>query len=253
VPGGSEPAGSGSSGSGASGTAPAAGSAEPSAPGTPGTPAAQPTDPKTSEAGQGTSNRPAGGPTGATGGAPDADDIEMDPTTADDPAPASARPANAVDEAANAPKTTEEIERHDTEKRAPAAPQLATTMHAAVQLIQDGKHDLAMASLRALGKKNPASAYIPFLLGNLYYDRQWWTVAMEHYAVAIKKNGQYRSNPTIIRSVIRMMASDKTSRKAQGFLKFTVGRPALPYVRYAAAHDGNGQVRRAAGWLARNL
>jgi TolA-binding protein len=177
----------------------------------------------------------------------------MDPATADDPAPASARPANAVDEAANAPKTTEEAERHDTEKRPPAAPSLATSVRAAVQLIEDGKHDLAMASLHALGKKNPASAYIPFLLGNLYYDRQWWTVAMEHYAVAIKKNGQYRSNPTIIRNAIRMMASDKTSRKAQGFLKFTVGRPALPYVRYAAAHDGNGQVRRAAGWLARNL
>jgi serine/threonine-protein kinase len=247
-PGSAALAGSGGGDTGSSAPGAAAGSAEATAPGTP--------EPKAPVAGQG-SDRPGapspGAPPSPAAGAPDTDDIEMDPATADDPAPASARPANAVDEAANAPKTTEEAERHDTEKRPPAAPSLATSVRAAVQLIEDGKHELAMASLHALGKKNPASAYIPFLLGNLYYDRQWWTVAMDHYAVAIKKNGQYRSNPTIIRNVIRMMASDKTSRKAQGFLKFTVGRPALPYVRYAAAHDANGQVRRAAGWLARNL
>jgi hypothetical protein len=110
-----------------------------------------------------------------------------------------------------------------------------------------------MASLRELGKKIPASAYIPFLQGNLYYDQRWWTVAMDHYALAIKKNGQYRSNPTLNRNVISMLASDKTARKAQGFLKFIVGRPALPYLRYAAQRDASAQVRRASGWLLRNL
>jgi TolA-binding protein len=177
----------------------------------------------------------------------------MDPATAEDPAPASARPANGADEEANAPKTSEEAERHEREKRSPAAPALATTIEAAVKLIADGKHDLAMASLRELGKKIPASAYIPFLLGNLYYDQQWWSVAMDHYAVAIKKNAQYRSNPTLNRNVVSMLGSDKTSRKAQGFLKFTVGRPAVPYLRHAAQHDPSAQVRRMSGWLLRNL
>jgi hypothetical protein len=162
-------------------------------------------------------------------------DIEMDPATADDPAPPSTRPANGAEEAANAPKTTEEIERHERERRPPAAPALAPTVQAAVKLIQDGKHDLAMASLRELWKKEQASAYIPFLLGNLYYDQRWWTVAMDHYALAIKKNAQYRSNPTLNRNVISMLGSDKTLRKAQGFLKFTVGRPALPCVGLARA------------------
>jgi serine/threonine-protein kinase len=175
-------------------------------------------------------------------------DIEMDPTTAEDPAPASTKPTNDDDEEVNAPKTAEEVERH-----APAAPVRATTLPGAVQLVQDGKRDLALASLRALWKKTPASAYIPFLLGNLYYDQRWWTVAMEHYAAAIKKNAQYKSNPTINRNVIRMLASNKTSRKAQGFLRFTVGRPALPYLRHAAQHDASSQVRRLAGWLTRAI
>jgi hypothetical protein len=110
-----------------------------------------------------------------------------------------------------------------------------------------------MASLQELGKKIPASAYIPFLLGNLYYDQRWWTVAMDHYALAIKKNAQYRSNPTLNRNVISMLGSDKTLRKAQGFLKSTVGKPAVPYLRHAAQHDASAQVRRASGLLLRNL
>ena len=178
-------------------------------------------------------------------------DIEMDPATADDPAPASTKPSSDLDdddEAVNAPKTTEEVEKH-----APAAPVLATSLSGAVQLIKDGKRDLALASLRALWKKAPNSSSIPFLLGNLYYDQHWWSVALDHYSAAIKKDAKFRANPTLNRNVIRMLASNKTSRKAEGFLKYTVGRPALQYVRYAAQHDANPQVKRLSGWLVRNL
>jgi serine/threonine-protein kinase len=176
-------------------------------------------------------------------------DIEMDPATAEDPAPASTKPPNDdEDEAANAPKTTEEAEKH-----APAAPALATNLNAAVQLIKDDKRDLALASLRALWKKSPSSSYIPFLLGNLYYDQRWWSVALDHYSAAIKKNARYRSNPTLNRNVIRMLASTKTSRKAQGFLRNLVGRPSLPYLRAAAKQDHNAQVRRYAAWLATRM
>jgi len=178
-------------------------------------------------------------------------DVEMDPTTADDPAPAATKPSSAEDEAANAPATAAEVEKRP--RTAPTAPQLAATLPAAVQLISDGKRDLALASLQALWKKSPNSSYIPFLLGNLYYDQLWWAVAMEHYAIAIKKNAQYRANPTLNRNVIRMLASKKTARAAEGFLKYTVGKPALPYVKYAAQHDPNAEIKRHSGWLARNL
>lgn len=176
-------------------------------------------------------------------------DIEMDPTTAEDPAPTSSKPTADQDEDDNAPASADEVEKHVP---TPVA-RLATTQAGAVQLIKEGKRDLALASLRALWKKTPSSAYLPFLLGNLYYDRRWWAVAMDHYSAAIKKNARYRANPTLNRNVIRMLASNKTSRKAQGFLKYTVGRAALPYVRYAAAHDANAQVRKLSGWLTKNI
>jgi serine/threonine-protein kinase len=191
---------------------------------------------------------PVPAPPAGSAAAPATPEIEMDPTTADDPAPASTKPSSDEDEAVNAPKSAEEVEKH-----APPIPALATTLPGAVQLVSDGKRDLALASLRSLWKKTPNSAYIPFLLGNLYYDQRWWSVALEHYGAAIKKNAQYRSNPTLNRNVIRMLASNQTARKAQGFLKYNVGRQALPYVRYAAQHDANPQVKRLSGWLAKNL
>jgi tetratricopeptide (TPR) repeat protein len=179
----------------------------------------------------------------------------MDPTTAEDPAPLSSRPSANDEEAANAPRTAAEVERvtRRTRTTAPAVPALATSVPGAVQLIKDGKHDLARDSLEALGKKNPASAYIPFLLGNVYFEQRWWSVAMDHYAIAIKKNPQYRSNGAINRNVIRMLASNKTAKRAEGFLKYTVGKSALPYVKYAAQHDANTQVKRLSGWLAKNI
>ena len=39
----------------------------------------------------------------------------------------------------------------------------------------------------------------------------------------------------------------------QGFLKFIVGKPAVPYLRHAAQHDASAQVRRVSGLLLRNL
>jgi hypothetical protein len=50
-----------------------------------------------------------------------------------------------------------------------------------------------------------------------------------------------------------MLASNKTAHKAQNFLRYTVGRAALPYVRYAAQHDANSQVKRRSAWLAKNI
>jgi len=177
------------------------------------------------------------------------DNLDMNPGTADYPAPAKgSADGDDDDEAANAPKTTEEAEKH-----APPTPVIATTLPGALQLIKDGKRELAIASLTALWKKTPNSSSIPFLLGNLYFDQRWWSVALEHYTVAIKKNADYRANQILNHNVIRMLASSKTSRMAQGFLKYTVGKFALPYLKYAAQHDPNSQIKRLAGWLAKTI
>ena len=174
-------------------------------------------------------------------------EIEMDPATAEDLDPAArGSAAKAEDEAENAPETAGQVE-----ALAPAMPHVATTLAEALQQIKDGKRELALASLRALRKKSPHSAYIPFLLGNLDYDQRWWSVAMDDYQDAIRKNPNYRNNPTLNRNVIRMLASTKTRQKATNFLRGVIGHPAAAYLKYAAAHEDNSAVRKQAAGLAK--
>lgn len=174
------------------------------------------------------------------------DEIEMDPEAATNPDPNA--DTTAEDEAPDAPETAE-----DAEKRQPAEPVLAATVPEAIQLIKDGKRDLALASLRALWKKSPKSAYIPFLLGNIYYDRLWWSVAMDHYKAAIAKNNRYKSNAVLNKNVIKMLASPKTSRKASAFLRSTIGKWSVPYLKAAAKSEPNDRVRKQAAALAKSI
>ncbi len=175
------------------------------------------------------------------------EEIELDPESATNPDP-SAETNTAEDEAPDAPATPEEGER-----KLAAAPMKAATVREAVQMIKDGKRELALASLHALAKKSPHSAYIPFLMGNLYFDKLWWGVAIDHYKTAIKRNAGYKRNAVLNKNVIKMLGSKSTVRKAQGFLRWTVGRSAVPYLRAAAKSHENGKVRRQAAALAKQI
>jgi hypothetical protein len=176
-------------------------------------------------------------------------EIEMDPATAEDPDPAAkGSAAKPQDEEEHAPQSAKEVE-----ARAPKTPVLAQNLPEALRLIKDGKRDLAVASLRSLRTKNPKSAYIPFLLGNLYFSQRWWSVAMDDYADAIKKNPDFRGNPTVNKNVIAMLGSPKTRGKATYFLRNTIGHYAAPYIRYAADHEPNDAIRKQAAYLRRYI
>ena len=96
--------------------------------------------------------------------------------------------------------------------------QLATTVHEAVQLIKDGKQELALASLRALQKKQPQQrATSRSSWGTSTSTSSGGRVAMDHYQAAIKKNAGYRSNPMLNKNVIRMLASAKTRQQGYEF------------------------------------
>ena len=177
---------------------------------------------------------------------------DPDPEAADNPAPQDPNQQEPEDEAEDAPKSEQEVEKHvekHVEKAAPAAPQLATTVRSAVRLIQAGKNDLALASLLKIWKTQKNSAYIPFLLGNLYFDKRWWSVAMDHYKIAIQKNAGYKKNATLNRNIIRTLGSGKTNKRAQAFLRYVIGRASKPYLRHAAANDKNPHVKKWAAYM----
>nr|MDQ3300858.1 hypothetical protein [Myxococcota bacterium] len=175
-------------------------------------------------------------------------EMTLDPVAATNPAPEDPTKPEVDDEAEDAPKSTA-----DVEKRTPVAPAKATTIREAVKLIQEGKHDLALASLRAIWKKTPNSAYVPFLLGNLYFDQRWWSVAMDHYRAAITKNAGYKRNATLNRNIIRMLGSMRTNKRAQVFLRRTIGRASVPYLRHAAANEKNPHVKKWAAYMVKQI
>jgi len=182
---------------------------------------------------------------------PDNED-EIDPEKVDDPDPEAAAGKKApADEEENAPKSEEEVEKR--EPAPPPEPQLAKSIHGAVMQIKAGKKELALASLRALQKKNTNSAYIPFLMGNLYFDKMWWSVSMDFYQAAIRKNSGYRRNTVLNRNVIRMLASTKTRQRATNFLRGIIGKFAGPHLRWAAKNDPNPVVRKQASTLSRYI
>ena len=173
------------------------------------------------------------------------DEIEMDPLTADNPDPQGGKD-DADDEAADAP---DEID----ETKVEAPPEPAKTVGEAIQMLKDGKRELARQSLHALWKKSPNSAQIPFLLGNIYNDKLWWSVAMDHYKIAITKNGGYKGNAILNKNVISMLASPKTVRKAQAFIRTNLGRSAKPYLANAAKYHKNGNVKKQAAALLKQI
>jgi hypothetical protein len=97
------------------------------------------------------------------------------------------------------------------------------------------------------------SAYVPYLLGNLYCSKHWWTIGLDYYRAAINTNRAYRGKRILNQNVIRALASPKAHRKAGGMLVYTIGRPSLPYLKRAFKSDKNRSVRKKAWWLYKRI
>jgi hypothetical protein len=132
-----------------------------------------------------------------------------------------------------------------------AAPVEARTLRDVNALIAAGKKREAIAALSRMRAERPRDARVPYLLGNLYFERRYWTDGLERYRDAIRLNRAYRGRATLIRNAIRALSSDRTARNARAFLQRDVGAAAVPHLRVAAKADPSRLVReRSAALLA---
>ena len=129
----------------------------------------------------------------------------------------------------------------------------ATTVDGALALIKANKKLEAIQSLQRLARGNPKSAYIPYLLGNLYFERRWWTQGLDAYRAAVANDRRYAARATLNRNAIRALAADKTRVRAQNLIRKVIGRSALPFLRSAARSDRNRDVRARADALAKAM
>jgi hypothetical protein len=191
----------------------------------------------------------------AATGTGEPDEIEMTPE--EDPQEADPEAGDVVQEAPDEPDPggTDDTPPTPPVDVAPptTAPPIppAKTVAEALALLKRGKagRDAAIKGLNQQWRKNPRSARLPYILGNIYFDMRWWSIGMQHYRAAIKRGPGYRRNPTLIRNVIGALAAAKTRGKASWFLRNVIGKAARPYVRGAARYHKHPAVRRAASRL----
>ena len=112
------------------------------------------------------------------------------------------------------------------------------------------KRDEEKAAAKAKAARKP---YHVAPGGNLYFDKQWWSVSLDHYRAAIRKNQGYRRNAVLNRNVIRMLASTKTRQTATNFLRGVIGSFSRPYLKWAATNEKNPVVRKQAATLSRYI
>jgi eukaryotic-like serine/threonine-protein kinase len=119
----------------------------------------------------------------------------------------------------------------------------------AVALIKSGKREDAIRALIELRRDQPRSAYVPYLLGNLYFGKGWWTLGMDYYDAAIRSNELYAGKQILNQNLIRALGSKKTRKKAARMFVNSIGRQSLPFLRQAARADRDPMVRDWSGWL----
>jgi serine/threonine-protein kinase len=199
------------------------------------------------------------GPPDAFRGYPDAhwadavvEEIELAPEEVTSADPAQTAPVQVVPETdPDDPEPGSALNMLEPTQEPPQPIAPARSTQEALAMARKGQIEPAITGLRNLWKKSPKSGYIPYLLGNLYFDKKWWSVAIEHYTAAIKRAPAYKRNAIIIKNAIRALGNAKTRGKASWLLKRVIGAPARPYLRTAAKSDPRPAVRAAARALLR--
>lgn len=122
-----------------------------------------------------------------------------------------------------------------------------TSIAGVTALVRQNKLDEAINAVRALRKKSPKSAQLPYLLADLYFERGWWSDGLAKYREAIKMSRAMRTRPSVQRNAIRAFADDRTYPRARALLVKDVGYAAAARLRKAAKTDPSKVIRKRAG------
>jgi hypothetical protein len=139
--------------------------------------------------------------------------------------------------------------------RAAAAPTAAAAaagdtpqLEQARQMVARGEIDAAVSLLNQLRAQQPDNADVPYLLAMVDFDNRRWPDGLAAAQIAVRKNPALKSDPDLIKGAIRSLVSDRGFERSQAFLR-SLGQPAMPFIKEAAAHDASPKVRERAGEL----
>lgn len=118
-------------------------------------------------------------------------------------------------------------------------------------LIRRGDTDGALAGLYRLRHARPApsaarSSEIATLIGDLYFDKKWWTDGLREYRFAITADAHAKKNDLLLTNSVRALGDRNTFARARRLILDYVGRAAVPALKRAARSGGAPQLRARA-------
>jgi eukaryotic-like serine/threonine-protein kinase len=116
-------------------------------------------------------------------------------------------------------------------------------------LMKKGDLDGALAGLYRLrhGRPSPSAgkaSEIATLIGDLYFDKKWWTDSLREYRFAITLDARAKKNDILLSNSVRALAERNTYARARRLLLDYIGRPAAPALKRAAKSGATPQLRR---------
>jgi hypothetical protein len=105
--------------------------------------------------------------------------------------------------------------------------------------------------LQKLSHKYPRNAEVFYILGQLYCDKLWMGDGLQALGKALELEPLFRTNPYVIRAVIKGLANDGDHLKVERFLIDRIGKPAVPFLEEVIDSGVRQQVKdRAASTIA---
>ena len=120
-------------------------------------------------------------------------------------------------------------------------------------LEQQGDTEEALAMLTRARREHPDSAALAAEVGQLYFNKLWWTDGIKNFRDAIRLDPSLRSDPGIIKTVLKgFITTPDVDDRLESFLREDLGDTAKPYLQETAKSHPNKQIRaRAAAELRR--
>jgi serine/threonine-protein kinase len=120
-------------------------------------------------------------------------------------------------------------------------------------LEQQGDPEAALSILTKARREHPDSAPLAAEVGQLYFNKLWWTDGIKNFRDAIRLDPSLRSDPDIIKTVLKgFITTPDVDDRLEGFLREDLGDAARPYLEETAKTHPNKQTRaRAAAELRR--
>ncbi len=116
------------------------------------------------------------------------------------------------------------------------------------RLIARGDGDAALTILADLRTTEPDNPDVPYLQALVYLGSRRTSDGLAAAQLAVRKDAALRSDPDLVKALLRSLANDRGYERTQAFLR-SLGPPAMPFIREAAKQDPSPKVRDRAAEL----